>query len=237
MEISNRHVLITGASKGVGKAFAKTCAEDQAHVHIVLRKDDEDLVQTLKKAGAKSVNVYKADLSSREGLEALIGQIKDVPVEILFNNASVAIDGLLEEQSLDDILHMLEVNIHALIHLSHRVLPGMLERKRGKIINNSHVAAFMHLPNASTFAASKAAVAAFTDCLRLELKETGVTTLLLLTSETINSAKYVQMIREAVLHDLEVVEPSGFAGVGLKIAKFAKPLFEFEASRRFKRKY
>jgi short-subunit dehydrogenase len=152
---------------------------------------------------------------------------------------------------------MFQVNINALVHITHGLLPGMLARKRGKIINNSSVSAFMHFPCASTYAASKAAVAAFTDCLRLELKDTGVSTLLLITpgiktrmfeevetlygknfqipQDAIPPSQYVQMIREAILHDLEQLEPSGLTGMGLKVAKFAKPLFEMEVLRRFKR--
>ncbi|WP_415063360.1 SDR family NAD(P)-dependent oxidoreductase [Bdellovibrio sp.] len=257
MEIANRHVLVTGASRGIGKAFAKMCAEDKAHLHLVLRKTDPEAVKSLEAAGAKSVTVWEADLSTRQGVEDLLQRLKDIPVDILFNNAGTLTGGLLEEQPLDDIYRMFQVNLNALVHLTHGLLPGMLSRKRGKIINNSSVSAYMHFPCASTYAASKAAVAAFTDCIRMELKETGVTTLLLITpgiktrmfdeietlysknfqipNDSISPSKYAEMIREAVLHDLDVMEPSGLTGVGLKVAKFIKPLFEIEVSRRFKR--
>lgn len=257
MEITNRQILITGASRGIGRAFAKVCAEDKAFLHLVLRKKDEELVRELELAGAKSVTVYEADLSSRESMDDLIAQIKDVPMDILFNNAGVLTGGLLEQQPLEDIYKMFQVNINSLVHLTQGVLPGMISRKRGKIVNNSSVSAYMNFPCASTYAASKAAVAAFTNCLHLELKETGVTTLLLVTpairtrmfdqlenlygknfqvpEQTMSPIKYAQMIREAVLHDLPVLEPSGLTGVGLKVAKFVKPLFDFEISRRFRR--
>ncbi len=183
--------------------------------------------------------------------------MKDVPVDILFNNAGVLTGGQLEDQSMDEIYKMFQVNVNSLVQLTHGVLPGMLSRKRGKIINNSSVSAYMHFPCASTYAASKAAVVAFTDCIRMELKDTGVTTLLLITpaiktrmftemetlysknfvipTESMAPSKYAQMIRDAILHDLELLEPAGFTGVGLKVAKFIKPLFEMEVSRRFKR--
>lgn len=257
MEIKNRHVLVTGASRGIGRAFAKICAQDQAHLHIVLRQDDVELVKELEANGAKSVNVWIADLSTRHGVDQLISHMKDVPVDILFNNAGVLTGGLLEEQPLDDVYELIQVNIAALIHLTHSFLPGMLKRKRGKVINNSSVSAFMHFPCASTYAASKAAVVAFTDSLRLELKDTGVSTLLLVTPAiktrmydeietlygknfdipqfSIPPAKYAEIIREAVIHDLPVVEPSGLTGIGLKIAKYIPPLFNFEVSRRFRR--
>lgn len=257
MEISNRQVLVTGASRGIGKAFAKMCAGDKAHVHLVLRTIDHQLVKEIEDAGAKSVTMWEADLSTREGVEDLLNKMKDVPIDILFNNAGVLTGGLLEEQPIADIYKMFQVNLNALVHLTHGLLPGMLGRKRGKIINNSSIAAYMHFPAASTYAASKAGVVAFTDCLRMELKDTGVTTLLLVTpsvktrmfddvesvysksfqlpTDSISPGKYAQMIREAILHDLTELEPSGMTGVGLKLAKFMKPLFEMEVARRFKR--
>lgn len=257
MEIMNRHILITGASRGIGRAVAKMCAEDKAHLHIVLRKNDPEIVSELGTVGAKSVKVWEADLGSREGVQKLVDQLGDTPIDIVFNNAGMLTGGLIEEQPLDDIYKMLQVNVNSLIQLTKALIPGMVKRKRGKIINNSSVSAFMHFPCASTYAASKAAVVAFTNCISAELKGTGVTTLLLITPgiktrmfdeietlysknfvipmDSISPTKYAEMIREAILHDLEVLEPSGLTGVGLKIAKFVKPLFDFEVSRRFKR--
>lgn len=257
MEILNRNVLVTGAARGIGRAFAKMCAEDKAHLHLVVRKSDPELVKEMEDAGAKSVTLWRADLSQRSEVESLIADLKDISIDILFNNAGQLTGGLLEEQPLEDIYNMFQVNVNALVHLTHGLLPGMLQRKRGKIINNSSVSAYMHFPSASTYAASKAAVAAFTDCLRLELKDTGVSTLLLITpgirtrmfdqinekysknfdipTDSISPTQYAQMIREAILHDLEVLEPSGVTGLGLKVAKFVKPLFEMEVARRFKR--
>lgn len=257
MEITNRPVLVTGASRGIGKAFAKMCAEDKAQLHLVLRKSDSEIVQELEAAGAKSVTVWEADLSTQQGVTDLVKRLQDTPIDILFNNAGLLTGGLLEEQPIEDIYKMFQVNVNALVHLTQGLLPGMLQRKRGKIINNSSVSAFMHFPCASTYAASKAAVVAFTDSLRMELKDTGVSTLLLITPaiktrmfdeietlysknfvipmESMSPAKYAQMIRDAILHDLETLEPAGLTGVSLKVAKFIKPLFEMEVSRHFKR--
>ncbi len=257
MEITNRHILITGASRGIGRAVAKICAQDKSHLHLVLRQNDPEILKELKSEGAKSVTIWEADLSSRDSVQKLLEQLAETPIDILFNNAGVLTGGLLEEQGLDDIYRMFQVNVNSLVHLTRGLLPGMLARKRGKIINNSSVSAYMHFPAASTYAASKAAVAAFTNCLRLELAETPITTLLLVTPpvrtrmydelETLYSknfkvpvgtlppAKYAEMIREAILHDLEILEPAGLTGLGLKIAKYISPLFELEIGRRFRR--
>jgi short-subunit dehydrogenase len=257
MEITGRHILVTGANRGIGRAFAKMCAEDKAHVHLVIRKEDPELVAELESVGAKSVTVWIANLSDRSAVADLLKKLQDVQIDILFNNAGQLTGGLLETQSIDEIYEMMQVNVNSLIQLTHGLLPGMLARKRGKIINNSSIAAYMHFPANSTYAASKSAVVAFTQCLHAELKETGVSTLLLITpgiktrmfdkvvdvfsknievpNETISPVQYVKMIREAILHDLDMLEPSGMTGWALKAAKFAKPLFDMEVSRRFHR--
>lgn len=257
MEITNHHILITGASRGMGRVFAKMCADDKAYLHLVLRKNDPELVEELKKGGAKDVQVYETDLTSRKSIEALLVKLQEERIDILFNNAGVLIGGLLENQSVDAIYDMLQININALIHLTHGILPGMLSRKRGKIINHASVAAYMNIPSLSTYSASKAAVAGFTEALSLELKGTGVSTLLLVTPgvktrlyddlekacdknfkspiDPISPIKYVQMIREAILQDLKILEPSGYTGLGLQISKHLKPLYNFEISRRFRR--
>lgn len=257
MEIANKYILITGASRGIGRAFANICAEDKAHLILVLRQESPELVKELESKGARSVEVILADLRSFEGVQYVIEQVKGRAIDILFNNAGILAGGLVEKQSADDLYRMLQVNLNAVIHLTQGLLPGMIERRRGKIINNSSVSAFMHFPYMAAYSASKAAVAAFTDCLKIELKGTGVTTLLLITppvktrmfeevetlytknfqlpNETLSPAKYAEIIREAVLYDLSEVSPSGMTGFGLKVAKYAKPLFDLELNRRFKR--
>ncbi len=257
MEINNRHVLITGASRGIGRAFARICAESEAHIHLVMRSPDPELEALLSKEGAKSVHFWKVDLASREQIDPLIQDLKDVPIDILFNNAGVLSGGYLEEQAVGDIYNMMQVNVGALIHLTQGVLPGMISRKRGKVINNSSIMAYIHLPFATTYSASKAAVAAFTHCLEQELKSTEVSTLLLVTPpvrtrmleevedlyaksiklpySSVSPHQYAGMIRDAILHDLKILEPSGLMGVTFKLAKFAAPLFGKEVKRRFRR--
>ena len=257
MEIKNRHVLITGANRGIGKAVAKMCAEEKAHLHLVVRKEDPELTETLKKFGAKSLTTYEADLSQSRAIAKLLDQLQDQTIDVVFNNAGKLTGGLLEQQNFADIEQMLSVNVNAVIQITQGVLPGMLKRKRGKIINNSSVSAYMHFPCASTYAASKAAVVAFTNSLREELKDTGVSTLLLITpgvktrmfneiekyygknleipQDSISPSKYAMMIREAILQDLEMLEPGGLTKVGLKVAQYLPPLFRYAVGKRFHR--
>jgi short-subunit dehydrogenase len=258
MEIKGSHILITGANRGIGRAVALACAEDQAHLHLAMRKEEEGLKDEMIKAGARSVTIYEVDLSDRRHIERFLASLKGTDIDILFNNAGRLTGGLFEEQSLDEIYEMLQVNINALIHLTHALLPGMLQRKRGKIINHSSVSGVMHMPAASTYSASKAAVLAFTSCLRAELKNTPVTTLTLITPgvdtrmfrdipnkygknfdlgflTSIPAKKYAQMIREAILEDLDELKPSGLTGAGLFMAQHLPGVFENLILKRFKR--
>lgn len=258
MEIRDNHILITGANRGIGKAVAQMCAEDKAHLHLVMRKKEEGLSEELLKAGASSVQIYEVDLSQRSQIDKLLQSLESVKIDILFNNAGQLTGGLLEEQPIDDVFTMLQVNVNALIQLTHGLLPKMLARKRGKIINNASISAVMHMPCASTYSAAKAAVLAFTKCLEPELKGTGVSTLVLITPgidtrmykeipkfygknfdlgllRSMPPKKYAQMIREAILEDLKELKPNGLMGVGLLAARYIPQVFDRVVATRFKR--
>jgi len=259
MEIKGAHILITGASRGIGRAFAKSCAEDKAHLHLVVRKKDAALVKEMEDAGAASVTLWTADLASPNSVAKLVEAMAEEKIDILFNNAGVLTGGLLEKQSEEEIYNVMQINVLSLIQLTRAFLPGMLKRKRGKIVNNASVAAVMHFPGGTTYCASKAAVLAFTECLKNELHGTKVSTLTLVTptiktgmydelvdkygknfddvkdQNALSPQTYAKMIREAVLSDLTILEPQGLTGVGLKIAKYIPQLFDWGTRKKFHR--
>lgn len=257
MEIKAKNILITGANRGIGRAVAKLCARDEAHLHLVVRKEDPELVEEMKAAGAASCQLWLADLADRKQVENLVQQTADLKVDILFNNAGILHGGLLEEQKIEDVYQMVQVNVSSLMHITQAFLPRMLERKKGKIVNHASVAALMHAPCSSTYSATKAAVWAFTNSLRLELRGTGVTTLTLITptvrthmldqvemqigkhfkfvSDALPPQKYAEVVREAILLDLEFLEPKGLANVALKVAKYVPKVFDFGVLKRFTR--
>lgn len=257
MKIKDQHFLITGANRGIGRAVAEMAAREKAFLHLAVRSEDLDLVKKLKDLGAAGVKVWKADLSSREKIESLLKDLKDQRIDILFNNAGQLTGGLIEEQPLDDIYSMFQVNVNALVHLTWGLLPGMVKRNHGKIINHASVSAFMHFPCASTYAASKAAVVAFTDCVQAELQGTGVSTLCLVTpgiktrmfdeievkygknfevpTESISAEEYAEQIKRALLNDDTYLIPKGATGIGLWVSKYVPSLFRKEVQRRFKR--
>lgn len=257
MKIQGSHFVITGGNRGIGLAVAKMAAESNANVYIASRSLESGLDNTLMTLGAASVHHLQCDLSSRDGVESLVKATENIEVDILFNNAGLLTGGLIEEQSLEEIYSMFQVNLNALVHLSRALIPGMIKRGRGKIINNSSVSAFMHFPCASTYAASKAAVVAFTDCIQAELNGTGVSTLCLITpgiktrmfdeietkysknfevpKDSITAEDYAKKIKTAIESDQKYLLPSGATSVGLWIAKYLSPLFRSVIQSKFRR--
>ncbi|MGE0761794.1 MAG: SDR family NAD(P)-dependent oxidoreductase [Bdellovibrionales bacterium] len=257
MKIQEQNFLITGANRGIGLAVAQMAAKERAHLHLISRSPLGSIEEELLNLGAASMTVHLADLSTRDGVEKLIHNLQGHSIDILFNNAGLLTGGLIEEQPLDEIYSMFQVNVNALIHLTRALIPGMVQRGRGKIINNASVSAFMHFPCASTYAASKAAVVAFTDCIQTELHGTGVSTLCLVTpgiktrmfdeidtkysknfevpTQSISAKDYADQIRDKIFNDDTYLFPGGTTAMGLWISKYAPLLFRKEIQRRFKR--
>ncbi|HZR37399.1 MAG TPA: SDR family NAD(P)-dependent oxidoreductase [Nevskia sp.] len=172
-------IVITGASSGIGEEAARQLAREGAVVCLVARREDElnrvkrDIARAKGKAFA-----YPADLSSNASIEACCDAIlaRHKRVDVLVNNAGRSIRRPLKE-SLDrphDFERTMQLNYFAAMRMSLRLLPGMLERRSGQIINVSSVAALMSTPRFSAYIASKAALDAFTRSLRMELGGEGI---------------------------------------------------------------
>jgi short-subunit dehydrogenase len=173
VDLNGITALVTGANRGIGRAIAEELAKEPLGLLLggTRRPDEMEPI-----AGVRPVAV---DLSSREAIERSVEQLP--PIDLLVNNAGRLTGGLLEEQELDDVYAMFQVNLLGPIQLTRAVLPGMLERGRGKIVNNASISGYAYFPGTSTYAAAKAGVVAFSEALRRELSGTGVTVLHLVT--------------------------------------------------------
>lgn len=258
MNLKGRVVLLTGASRGIGLALAQTLAGRGAKLHLVSRRFAPDIQTDLSQRGAESVHLWQKDLSVMAQVDELAKDLKNESVEILINNAGLLTGGLLEEQDADAIDQMLMVNIHAVIRLTRKILPGMLARGSGRIVNNASVSGKMFFPCASTYAASKAAVVAFTESLKQELRGTGVSTLLLITPgvktamydeikdlygghldlsfmNSIPAEEWAERVIRAIEDEDDTLWPSGSIHFGVKIAHHLPGLFESVVRPKFKR--
>jgi len=173
MDLQDKTVLVTGTNRGIGRALAERLAREPV-AEVLLGARDVAKVAPLEKSRAVAV-----DLSTRESIEAAVAALPTV--DVLVNNAGLMTGGLLEEQPLDDVYAMFQVNLVAVAHLTARLLPGMLERGRGLIVNNASISGYASFPAASTYAAAKAGVVALSESLRRELAPAGIEVMHLVT--------------------------------------------------------
>lgn len=183
MKLEGRHILITGANRGIGLALAEKAASHKMHLHLLVRTENRDSHEDLKNKGAVSVRNWYVDMSDRQSIDDFIQKFSQQGGEphVLINNAGLLTGGLIEEQPLDQIYQMLQVNLAGMIHLTQGLLPLMHKLDCAKVVNNASVSGLMYLPCASTYATSKAGVVAFTESLRNELEGTPVSTMVMIT--------------------------------------------------------
>jgi short-subunit dehydrogenase len=170
--------LITGASKGLGAAFAKELAGRGMDLVLVARSIDalQDIAVSLRaEYGVKCV-VLQSDLAAVDAVERIVAELArlDVKVDLLVNNAGLGLTGDFLSHDLTEELAGIQVNVQALVGLSHALGAKMVSRGSGGIINLASNAAFQPLPYMATYAAAKAFVLHFSEALSFELKGRGV---------------------------------------------------------------
>jgi len=167
-------VLVTGASSGIGREIAKLFAASGARVIVTARRTAklESLVAELDHDAV----AIPADLSSVDGATQLAAELeqRDLSPDIVVNNAGVGLHGEFLGADGATTLAMLRLNVNALTELTHRLLPAMVQRGRGGILNVASTAAFQPGPKLAVYYATKAYVLSFTEALHHELKPRGV---------------------------------------------------------------
>ncbi|GAB4170578.1 MAG: SDR family oxidoreductase [Terrimicrobiaceae bacterium] len=172
--------LITGASSGLGAEFARQLAPYAARLVLVARRSDrlESLKGELEKChSGLQVSFYVADLADSPARVALVEWLarESLSIDLLVNNAGLGDHGPFSEGRWDRVKAMLDVNITALTHLTHLMLPSMLAGGRAAILNVSSVASFFPLPSMAVYSATKAYVTSLSEALAIELRPHGVT--------------------------------------------------------------
>lgn len=170
--------LITGASTGIGYELAKLCAADGLDLVLVARSQKrlEEVAAELQAAHGVQCQVIAADLSQASAA----GEIKQKlganrSVDILINNAGFGTSGKFTELPLEGEIDMIEVNVTSLVRLTHMLLPGMIAKKAGRIMNVASTAGFQPGPLMANYYASKAYVLSFSEALAEEVRKDGVT--------------------------------------------------------------
>jgi uncharacterized protein len=208
--------LITGASAGIGRELAWVFAEN--HYHVVLVARDEARLQQL--AGEISsrhgvqARVLPQDLSRPKAAAELFQAANGIPVSVLVNNAGLGAHGEFAGLDLAKQTEIMQVNMVALVQLTHLFLQPMLQRREGRILNVASVAAFQPGPTMNIYSATKAFVYSFSRALEHELKGThvSVTTLCPGTTRTEFFAR-ARLVPGSFSMDARSVAEAGFRGL------------------------
>jgi short-subunit dehydrogenase len=171
--------LVTGASSGIGADIARSLAARGHGVTLVARRAErlEALAGELrapKRVRVETVACNLGDPDARRRMSAEVAE-RGLEVEVLVNDAGFGSAGRFQDLEAAHEVEMVRVNVEAVVDLSGRYVPEMVERGRGAVLNVASTAAFQPLPRQATYAATKAFVLAFTDALHEDLAGTGVT--------------------------------------------------------------
>ena len=179
LKLANQIVFITGASSGIGRACARAFAQEGARLLLAARRVDRIGADTpgLKKLGAADARVLALDVRDAQ---AVFHAVETLPedwksIEVFINNAGLS-RGLdkLHEGRLEDWNEMIDVNVKGLLHVDRAVVPLMVARGRGTVIHTGSLAGRQVYPGGNVYCATKHAVRALTEGLRLNLLGTGV---------------------------------------------------------------
>lgn len=225
---TNESVLITGASSGIGLELARLFAADCGNLVLVARSRDklDALAEELRKAYGINVLVLAKDLCAPTAPSEIHADLtsRNIDVDVLVNNAGFGAIGPVATVASKTLMDMIQVNVAALAHLTRLLLPKMLERRRGGILNVGSTAAFQPGPNMAVYYATKAFVLSFTEALAEELLGSGVTATCLAPGPTATQFGSVSGMEHSLAFKLGMMDAKSVASLGYRGFRQGKPL-------------
>lgn len=176
---ADRWALVTGASSGIGAEFARRLAARGMHLVLVARREPrlQELADEMHTRHGAKCELIVSDLSEPDQAARIVDELdhRGVTIELLVNNAGFGIVGEIEEVEIDRLMAMLRLNVGTMTELTYRILPGMLQRGHGAVINVASVAGFQPVAYMPAYAATKAFALHFSEALWAEAYDRGVT--------------------------------------------------------------
>ncbi len=173
--MNNRLALITGASSGIGADFARELAAQNHDLFITARRLDrlESLKKEIEQQYGVQVHTFTADLIDPDGVNSILEELhrQNLKVDVLINNAGFGARVFILDKRPEDWDNIIRVNVNSLVALTMGILPSMVERQNGKILNVSSTGAFQAVPWLTVYAATKAFILSFSEGLAAELKD------------------------------------------------------------------
>lgn len=216
-----QHVaLVTGASGGIGEALAEEHARRGGDLILVARSSDRLAAVATRLAERYQVTVetLTEDLTDAQAPQRIAAWIAshEVEVEVLVNNAGFGQVGRVVDTPVERLLAMIDLNVRALTHLSALLLPSMVARGRGRILNVASVAAFLPGPSMAVYYATKHFVHAFSQALAYETRTTGVTVTSLCPGPTRSGFQREADMEHAPLMRLPIPDAASVASFGYR---------------------
>ena len=169
--LNNKTALITGAGRGIGKATALLFAQQGAHVLLASRTKSEleKLAQVINRKGGRA-SIVPCDLNTEQDIKRLAVQACEANTDILINNAGWGVKGAFHKLSPKDMNSILDVNLRAPMLLTQRLLPHLIAKKSGCIVNIASMAGKLGMPHSVTYCASKHGLVGFSNALFEEVR-------------------------------------------------------------------
>jgi uncharacterized protein len=214
--------LVTGASSGIGYEISRLLATDGYDLVLVARDRQrlEEAAERIRKSqAAVSIKVIPKDLSDRSAVDEIVQDLRreSIEIHVLINNAGYAMYGPFVENVLDDELDMMRVNMESLTQLTKRLVPDMIEKREGRIMNVASTAAFAPGPFMAVYYATKAYVLSFSEALSEELRGTGVSVTALCPGATETGfQKRARVEKTLLFRPWKVMDPETVARIGYR---------------------
>ncbi len=215
------YALITGASKGIGKSIADVLARQGYNLLLVARSagELEQVSAAIENKHKVTIHYLAVDLSNVDGVQRVVNWVSNlnVPLSVLINNAGYGVFGKFTDRQLNEQINMLDLNINAVISLTHQLLPALQANPSSYILNVASTAAYQAVPALAVYAASKAFILSYSRGLRYELKDTTVSVSCLCPGPTAtNFAHRAGMDSLAELAEKFNMPPDEVAEIGIK---------------------
>jgi short-subunit dehydrogenase len=218
--------LVTGASAGIGRELARLFAADGHDLVLVARRLPElrALCAELEQRHAVKARAMSCDLGSKSELDALLAELPALELDYLVNNAGFGTTGAFAGLPAEREVAMVELNVTAVVRLTREVLPGMLARRRGAILNIGSTAGFQPGPYMATYYATKAFVNSFSEALAVELRDTGVSVTVSCPGPTLTEFGEVSGVAQSRLFQLGTASATSVALSAYRAMQRGRPL-------------
>jgi short-subunit dehydrogenase len=220
--------VVTGASSGLGAIFAQRLSE--RGFNLALSGRDPDRLEETRRSVSRTrecvVSTVAVDLGAGNGVASLLRELGDRPIDLLVNNAGFGTYGPFDQSDSEREMEVIRVDVAALVELTRAVLPGMLDRGRGGVLNVASTVAFQPAPYQATYGAAKAFVLSFSQALWQEARHRGVTVTALCPGPT--RTGFVDALRNAEASETsaysKLADPAPVVDAGLRALDRGQPV-------------